>query len=295
MVGLNLPEIPLPLKSIEQSLRIASVYDQRDPVVSYWCRLYALQTGLKLSTKTPEETNFLLKLMDWLEMTKKESRDNEAITNDAAAQAHLENWAEKIFLFADTNDRASNITKKVAQSFFTAGLLYDVLTVIGELSENDMQKRKYAKWKATYIYNCLQNGETPIPGPIEENTDNIDLEKSLEEELNDSVTTMKTKEEEEAPLNTDGSTDSHNIDSFDSTRNSTSKGNAGKLPSDVKEDDYYTTLKTEGVELSLEQINNAQKFIKWAGGALNYDDVPLAVTNLRKALNILTLAKDSDD
>ncbi|XP_043254413.1 vacuolar protein sorting-associated protein VTA1 homolog [Colletes gigas] len=287
MVGLNLPEIPQPLKNIEQSLRIASVYDQRDPVVSYWCRLYALQTGLKLSTKTPEETNFLLKLMDWLEMTKKESRDNEAITNDAAAQAHLENWAEKIFLFADTNDRASNITKKVAQSFFTAGLLYDVLTVIGELSESDTQKRKYAKWKATYIYNCLQNGETPIPGPIEENTENIDLEKSLEEELDNSLATMKTKEEEEAPLNTDGSTDSQT--------NSTSKGNAGKLPSDIKEDDY-TSLKTEGgVELSLEQINNAQKFIKWAGGALNYDDVPLTVTNLRKALNILTLAKDSDD
>ena len=25
--------------------------------------------------------------------------------------------------------------------------------------------RKYAKWKATYIHNCLKNGETPIAGP----------------------------------------------------------------------------------------------------------------------------------
>lgn len=30
--------------------------DERDPVVSYWCRLYGLQTGLKLSTKQPGET-----------------------------------------------------------------------------------------------------------------------------------------------------------------------------------------------------------------------------------------------
>lgn len=26
--------------------------------------------------------------------------------------------------------------------------------------------RKYAKWKSTYIHNCLKNGTTPIAGPI---------------------------------------------------------------------------------------------------------------------------------
>lgn len=30
--------------------------DERDPVVAYWCRLYGLQTGLKLSTKQQDET-----------------------------------------------------------------------------------------------------------------------------------------------------------------------------------------------------------------------------------------------
>lgn len=30
--------------------------DGRDPVIPYWSRLYALQTGLKLSSKLPEET-----------------------------------------------------------------------------------------------------------------------------------------------------------------------------------------------------------------------------------------------
>lgn len=34
--------------------------DDRDPVVSYWCRLYGLQTGLKLSSKQPEETALLI-------------------------------------------------------------------------------------------------------------------------------------------------------------------------------------------------------------------------------------------
>lgn len=30
----------------------------------------------------------------------------------------------------------------------------------------NIQHRKYARWKATYIHNCLKNGETPQPGPI---------------------------------------------------------------------------------------------------------------------------------
>lgn len=119
--------------------------------------------------------------MDWLETTKRELHDNEAITNDVAAQAHLENWALKLFLYADRNDRAANFNKNIVQSFFTAGLLYDVLTVFGELSEEAAQNKKYAKWKAAYIHNCLKNGETPVPGPIQDDAENVDSGKSLDE------------------------------------------------------------------------------------------------------------------
>lgn len=140
----------------------------------YVGRLYALQTGLKLSTKTSEETNFLMKLMDWLESTKKSLHDNEAITNNVAAQAHLENWALKLFLYADKNDRESNFGKSVIQSFYTAGLLYDVITTFGDLSEEAVQNRKYAKWKAAYIHNCLKNGETPVAGPLKDNDEEDD-------------------------------------------------------------------------------------------------------------------------
>ena len=30
------------------------------------------------------------------------------------------------------------------------------------------KNRKYAKWKAAYIHNCLKNGETPHAGPLDE-------------------------------------------------------------------------------------------------------------------------------
>lgn len=47
-----------------------------------------------------------------------------------------------------------------------------------------------------------------------------------------------------------------------------------------------------GAELSLEQMSKAQKYIKWAGSALNYDDVSTAVSNLQKALHLLTTGQE---
>lgn len=85
--------------------------DTRDIVVAYWSRLYALQTGLKLSSKQPDETAVFLALMEWLETAKKEHHGNEAITNEVVAQAYLENYALKLFSFADQQDRASNFNK----------------------------------------------------------------------------------------------------------------------------------------------------------------------------------------
>lgn len=56
--------------------------------------------------------------------------------------------------------------RKVVKAFFTAGLIYSVLETFGELTEEVANNQKYAKWKATYINNCLKNGETPVPGPV---------------------------------------------------------------------------------------------------------------------------------
>ncbi|CAG9115558.1 unnamed protein product [Plutella xylostella] len=164
-VNVNIPECPPSLKSIQHYLKTALEHDTRDPVVAYWCRLHALQTGLKITNKkTPEETKLLVGIMDWLEEAKKVHANNDAVSNEVAAQAHLENYALKVFLYADKQDREQNFGKNVVKAFYTAGMIYDVLTTFGELTDEAAQNRKYAKWKAAYIHNCLKNGETPIPG-----------------------------------------------------------------------------------------------------------------------------------
>lgn len=49
--------------------------------------------------------------MEWLEEAKKIHKENEAISNEVAAQAHLENYALKLFLSADKLDREQNYGK----------------------------------------------------------------------------------------------------------------------------------------------------------------------------------------
>ncbi|XP_032881896.1 vacuolar protein sorting-associated protein VTA1 homolog isoform X2 [Amblyraja radiata] len=142
-----------------------------------------MQTGMKIDSKTPECRKFLVKLMDQLEIMKKQLGDNESITQDVVGNAHIENYAYKMFLYADTEDRAGRFHKNMIKSFYTASLLYDVLTVFGELTEENIQHRKYAKWKAAYIHNCLKNGETPNSGPLGmetefENEDDVSLPQS---------------------------------------------------------------------------------------------------------------------
>ena len=94
--------------------------------------------------------------------------DEEAVTSEVVASAHVENYAVKLFLWADKEDRASHFNKNVVKAFYSCGILFDVLTVCthSELSPENAHMRKYAKWKAAYIHNCLKSGETPVPGPI---------------------------------------------------------------------------------------------------------------------------------
>ena len=47
-MAVNLPAVPASLKPISHFLKLAAEHEKQDPVVSYWCRVAALQTGLTL-------------------------------------------------------------------------------------------------------------------------------------------------------------------------------------------------------------------------------------------------------
>lgn len=49
---------------------------------------------------------------------------------------------------------------------------------------------------------------------------------------------------------------------------------------------------TDGLSLAPEDLVKAQKYCKFAASALQYEDVPTAVTNLQKALSLLMTSKE---
>ncbi|KAJ2939626.1 hypothetical protein O0L34_g14344 [Tuta absoluta] len=315
----NLPEVPATLKSIQHYLKTAAEHDARDPVVSYWCRLHALQCGLKSTNKTPEETKFLMALMDWLEECKKLNKDNEAILNEVAAQAHLENYALKLFLYADKQDREQNYGKNVVKAFYTAGMIYDVLTTFGELTEEAIQNRKYAKWKAAYIHNCLKNGETPVPGPLTEEGETPSEGTSTTPSVQPGTPSQQPPSwpspQTPAPGPTTPPTGIPSVPSNFSnslpdpnlamraasqlppvpyTPDPNPGGFVPYDPSQMVQPQPATIYgdNTVAANLTPDQISKAQKYCKWASSALNYDDVKTAVMNLKNALELLQTGQD---
>ncbi|OWR47260.1 vacuolar protein sorting-associated protein VTA1 [Danaus plexippus plexippus] len=261
--------------------------------------------------KTPEETQLLMAVMDWLEQAKTTFKDNEAISNEVVAQAHLENYALKLFLFADKQDREQNYGKNVVKAFYTAGVIYDVLTTFGDLTDEAVQNRKYARWKAAYIHNCLKTGETPVPGPMQSDNENQDNE------------TESTDPGQPAPSNTDNFGFSTNSPAMPpmppsvptSFNNSLPDPNlalkaasqlppvpytpdpnpGGFVPYDPSQQPQTALLfgdNSSVAQLSPDQIAKAQKYCKWASSALNYDDVKTAISNLRNALELLQTGRD---
>uniref|UniRef100_A0A665VTG4 Vacuolar protein sorting-associated protein VTA1 homolog n=1 Tax=Echeneis naucrates TaxID=173247 RepID=A0A665VTG4_ECHNA len=293
--------LPAQLKPIQHHLRTAQEHEKRDPVVSYYCRLYAMQTGMKLDSKTPECRKFLVKLMDQLESMKKELSDNDSITQEVVGNAHIENYALKMFLYADNEDRSGRFHKNMIKSFYTASLLLDVLSVFGELSEENIQHRKYARWKATYIHNCLKNGETPQAGPIAMDEDEefgaegasgpapgIGFTPSPGPGPSGPPTTnynnIHIPPGAHAPANTPAELPPPTAEGVKPV----------PLPRTVPTVDptLLNAQQQGGVQLSAEDFTKAQKYCKYAGSALQYEDVGTAVQNLQKALKLLTTGKE---
>lgn len=323
--------LPVQFRIIQHHLRTAQEHEKRDPVVTYYCRLYAMQTGMKLDSKTPECRKFLVKLMDQLETMKKELSDNESISQEVVGNAHIENYALKLFLYADNEDRAGRFHKNMIKSFYTSSLLLDVLSVFGELSEENIQHRKYARWKATYIHNCLKNGETPQAGPIgmgeDEEADEFGAEgfsslgPSHGGSFRDGPPSQASEDQDHSsvpgpapgigfasgPGSAPSGPPTTNYNNIHIPPGAHAPANTpAELPPPAEavkpvpmprsvptvDPTLLSAQQQGGVQLSPEDFTKAQKYCKYAGSALQYEDVGTAVQNLQKALKLLTTGKE---
>ncbi|CAK5103230.1 unnamed protein product [Meloidogyne enterolobii] len=114
-----LGSIPQSIRSVAHYVKIANEHADRDIVVYYWCLFKAVEDAMATDSSSPEAKNFLTVAMNILE------QDNEAIWLDVVAQSHIEDQAQRLFTYA-----------------------------------NSQSARKYSKWRATYIFGCLKRDDS---------------------------------------------------------------------------------------------------------------------------------------
>ncbi|CAI5438324.1 unnamed protein product [Caenorhabditis angaria] len=163
-------KVPPAFKPIAHYIKIANENASRDPVIYYWCLFYAVQSAMQLDKSSPEALQYLTGLLTTLEAIKKQLHDNEAIKNETIGQAHIEDFALKLFNFADNKEKEGKIDKSVVHAFYTAGHIMDILSLFGEVEEPFLSSKKYAKWKSTQIFACLRDGTPYVPSSAQEKT-----------------------------------------------------------------------------------------------------------------------------
>merc|ERR1719270_3214133 len=145
----------------------------------------------------------------------------------------------------------------VVKSFYSAGILFDVMQCFGEVTPEVAHYRKYAKMKAAYIHNCLKNGETPIAGPL------TGEDRGQEQGF---AGGFAPAAQPPAPTPAPARPAPQDVGGFQPAAPAPTASNPGGAAA-----------------LSVEQIGRVQKLCKYAISALDYQDTPTAIENLTKA------------
>lgn len=150
-----------PLKQLVRILQRADEVQHHDKRVAYYCRLYAMEEGLKVPAKerSKDMNALLLSIMNQLEKDKKELQ----LSPDD--NLHMEGFAQSVFARADKQDRAGRADLSTAKTFYAAGIFIEVLRQFGDLQPDLEEKQRYAFFKAADIRKALNAGRRPTAGP----------------------------------------------------------------------------------------------------------------------------------
>jgi vacuolar protein sorting-associated protein VTA1 len=183
--------IPDELKKIQPVVRRAEELDRdkvnpESRIVAYYCRQYAVHTGIPLAGSSAGAKTCLGHLLEQLEGEK------EAMSQFTREEAAFlcRKFATDIFDKADFEDREGKANKNTAKTFYAAATFLQILEQFyspdaAESADNRARDRKkilYAKWKATDILNALKEGREPTPGAYDPDEDAPGSEEEAEDE-----------------------------------------------------------------------------------------------------------------
>lgn len=159
-------KLPPQLKPLTPFVRRAAELDravgERERMMSYFCRSYAMELGIKLNDNSDAVKVILLGLMEQLE---KDKATLPSYDGKDEAKQFVEGFALEVFKKADDKDRAGLADKGTARTFYAADTFFQTLKQFGDLEPDLKETSLYAKWKATDILKALKEGRKPTPGP----------------------------------------------------------------------------------------------------------------------------------
>ncbi|KAG5235154.1 hydroxyproline-rich glycoprotein [Salix suchowensis] len=145
-----------PAKLLLPYLQRADELQKHEALVAYYCRLYAMEKGLRIpqNERTKTTNSLLISLMKQLE------KDKKSLKLGPEDNLYLEGFALNVFGKADKQDRAGRADLSTAKTFYAASIFFEIITQFGELQPDLEQKQKYAVWKAADIRKDLGRSES---------------------------------------------------------------------------------------------------------------------------------------
>ncbi len=119
--------------------------------------------------------------MDKLEETKTKHANDDAIVDDTAGQAYVEQFGLETFQRAERAVQADKVTKQTADTFLAGATFLELVNIWAPPDAETMSKIRYAKWNAVRIVKAFKEGtdpneSNPRPDPAGEQTGAPDLD-----------------------------------------------------------------------------------------------------------------------
>lgn len=165
--------IPPALKvaDIARFAQRAGQVEKAKPVVAYWCNYWIVEQILakQLHKADADCMSYTMTLMDKLEQTKSDFSHNDAIMDDMAGQAYIEQFGQETFQRADNAMKANKASRQTADTFQAAATFLDLCQIWGPLDAETASKIKFAKYHALRIAKAIKANEDPnLSNPIPE-------------------------------------------------------------------------------------------------------------------------------
>ncbi|RDA82473.1 hypothetical protein CP532_0418 [Ophiocordyceps camponoti-leonardi (nom. inval.)] len=154
--GLKIPEVS---RFINRANQLRSI----KPALAYWCEYHAVNQIVGRSLHTTDDACFAFTktLIESLEAVKAERADDDAIVDNDAGQAYVEQFANETFARAERVLRADKVTRQTADTFDAAATFFDLTREWGTPDAETLQKIKFAKWNAARILKAIREGRDP--------------------------------------------------------------------------------------------------------------------------------------